>query len=77
SKSQRNGPCGGSENGWCEVFPGERKCIWVLSYERYKGDASKGFPTAAIVPPCNWKLWQSSSWLNQYLDRDHSSKMNK
>ncbi|MDD3269696.1 MAG: methylenetetrahydrofolate reductase C-terminal domain-containing protein, partial [Syntrophomonadaceae bacterium] len=31
-KSQRNGPCGGSYNGWCEVFPNEKKCIWVKAY---------------------------------------------
>jgi methylenetetrahydrofolate reductase (NADPH) len=28
-KSQRNGPCGGSTDGWCEVYPGKTRCIWV------------------------------------------------
>ena len=27
-----------------------------------------------IVPPCNWELWQTSSWLNFYLGRDHTAK---
>ncbi|MEQ8202112.1 MAG: methylenetetrahydrofolate reductase C-terminal domain-containing protein, partial [Syntrophomonadaceae bacterium] len=26
-KNQRNGACGGSRDGWCEVFPGKKKCV--------------------------------------------------
>lgn len=33
AKSLLNGPCGGSENGKCEVDP-ERDCAWVLIYNR-------------------------------------------
>lgn len=33
SKQLLNGPCGGSEQGMCEV-DGSRKCGWVLIYER-------------------------------------------
>ena len=75
-KSQRNGPCGGSENGWCEVYAGERKCIWVLAYERLKGDIGNGLTNPAVIPPCNWQLWQTSSWRNYFLERDHTSKIN-
>jgi methylenetetrahydrofolate reductase (NADPH) len=28
-KGQRNGPCGGTSDGWCEVYPGKTKCVWV------------------------------------------------
>lgn len=35
SKSLLNGPCGGSENGKCEVDT-ERDCAWVLIYNRLK-----------------------------------------
>jgi hypothetical protein len=35
AKSLLNGPCGGAENGKCEV-DGERDCGWVLIYERLK-----------------------------------------
>ncbi|HTY22032.1 MAG TPA: methylenetetrahydrofolate reductase C-terminal domain-containing protein [Desulfomonilaceae bacterium] len=35
SKSLLNGPCGGSENGKCEV-DSERDCAWVLIYNRLK-----------------------------------------
>lgn len=75
AKFQRNGPCGGSDNGWCEVYPNEKKCIWVRAYERLKADRLKGFTNASIIPPCDWQLWQSSSWLNYFLDRDHTAKM--
>jgi ferredoxin len=33
AKSLLNGPCGGAENGKCEVDP-ERDCAWVLIYNR-------------------------------------------
>ena len=72
-KSQRNGPCGGSLNEWCEVHPDESKCIWVQAYQRLKSDdgTSAIFSDTAITPPCNWQLWQTSSWLNYFLGRDH------
>ena len=34
SKNQRNGPCGGSRDGDCEV-PG-KPCVWARAYERQK-----------------------------------------
>ncbi len=35
SKQLLNGPCGGAENGYCEVDK-QRPCGWVLIYERLK-----------------------------------------
>jgi len=35
AKGLLNGPCGGSQNGECEVEPG-RPCGWMLIYERLK-----------------------------------------
>jgi len=35
AKGLLNGPCGGSENGKCEVDP-ERDCAWALIYEQLK-----------------------------------------
>jgi len=35
AKGLLNGPCGGSQNGKCEVDP-ERDCAWILIYERLK-----------------------------------------
>ena len=34
SKSLLNGPCGGSENGKCEVDPDNIDCAWQLIYDR-------------------------------------------
>ena len=35
AKNQRNGPCGGTRDGRCEVYDSE--CIWSQAYERLKG----------------------------------------
>ncbi|MBI2868596.1 MAG: methylenetetrahydrofolate reductase C-terminal domain-containing protein, partial [Chloroflexi bacterium] len=72
-KNQRNGPCGGSYQGWCEVYPNEKKCIWVRAYERLKAVREEDGIAANMVPPCNWELWQTSSWLNFYCGRDHNA----
>ena len=36
SKSLLNGPCGGSQNGMCEVDPENIECAWQLIYDRMK-----------------------------------------
>lgn len=73
-KNQRNGACGGSYEGWCEVYPNEKQCIWVRAYDRLKAYHEEETMGSYIVPPCNWDLWQTSSWLNFFLGRDHTSK---
>jgi len=73
-KNQRNGPCGGSFEGWCEVYPNEKKCIWVRAYRRLKAGHREESSGDIIVPPCNWELWQTPSWLNYFLGRDHVSR---
>ncbi len=73
-KDQRNAPCGGSFHGWCEVYPEEKMCIWVRAYVRLKAQHKENEIGEFIVPPCNWDLWQTSSWINYFLGRDHSSK---
>ena len=52
SKSLLNGPCGGSEDGHCEIDP-EVPCAWQLIYDRL---SSKGRLDAIleIQPPKNW-----------------------
>jgi methylenetetrahydrofolate reductase (NADPH) len=73
-KDQRNAPCGGSYEGWCEVFPGKIQCIWVRAYLRLKRLGREDEIGRKIVPPCDWELWQTSSWINYFLGRDHSAK---
>lgn len=71
SKNQRNGPCGGSNNGRCEAD--DKDCIWTIAYDRMKhfGDWEK---SVSAPPICyNANLKGTSSWANLYLDRDHSA----
>lgn len=73
-KNQRNGPCGGSYQGWCEVYPKERKCIWVKAYHRMGNRRFQANNHTTVVPPCDWSLWETSSWLNYFNGRDHLGK---
>lgn len=73
-KKQRNGPCGGSFQGWCEVYPGKRQCIYVRAYARLKNHQEERQLENNIVPPCNWDLHQTSSWSNYYSGKDHTSQ---
>jgi ferredoxin len=52
SKSLLNGPCGGSEEGHCEISP-ETPCAWQLIYDRLN---SKGKLEVLmdLQPPKNW-----------------------
>jgi ferredoxin len=53
SKSLLNGPCGGSENGHCEINP-EIDCAWQLIYDRLKS-MNKLDLLLEIQPPKNWR----------------------
>ena len=70
-KNQRNGPCGGSYEGWCERFPGKKQCVWVRAYSRLKSEGAEDTLATTYVPPANHALSGTSSWLNFYLNRDH------
>lgn len=71
-KNQRNGPCGGSHNGWCEVYPNEKRCVWVQAYSRLKTHNAEAQLEATYLPPVNWDLEHTSAWYNYYTGRDHS-----
>jgi len=73
-KNQRNGACGGSFQGWCEVYPGKKQCVYVRAYARLKKHGEEDELDKGIVEPCNWDLYQTSSWINFYLEKDHTSK---
>jgi ferredoxin len=53
SKSLLNGPCGGSEDGHCEIDP-EIPCAWNLIYERL-AKMDKLDVLLEIQPPKNWQ----------------------
>jgi methylenetetrahydrofolate reductase (NADPH) len=67
-KNMRNGPCGGTFNGQCEVIP-EQKCIWVAVYDRAEA-AHRVDDLKVYIPPRNRALQGTSSYINYLLDRD-------
>ena len=69
-KHTRNGPCGGSRDGFCEVYK-EKRCIWVRAYDRLKYADKLDTFLEDRVPPRNWELNKTSSWANFHLNRDH------
>lgn len=73
-KGQRNGPCGGSFEGWCEVYPGEKQCIYVRAYQRLKHYGKEETLGEYQVPPVNYDLLWTASWLNYFMGRDHTAK---
>jgi len=67
-KHMRNGPCGGTDHGQCEVIP-EQPCIWVKVMER--AEASNQIESLkTFIPPPDRALTGTASWLNYYLERD-------
>jgi ferredoxin len=53
SKSLLNGPCGGSEDGHCEINP-ETECAWQLIYNRLESN-EKLEVLMELQPPKNWQ----------------------
>jgi methylenetetrahydrofolate reductase (NADPH) len=66
-KQMRNGPCGGTHLGRCEVV--DRPCIWVAVYERAKA-ADRVRELTVFIPPPDRSLQGTSSWMNYFLERD-------
>lgn len=65
-----NGACGGSLNGWCEVYPGRKRCFYVKVYERLKACEQLECLKMDLLPPRDWALNNSSSWLNFFKKMD-------
>ena len=63
-KQMRNGPCGGSMFGKCEVFP-ERDCVWTKIHERSEIGALQIFDmenkVVKIQPAVDWSLVGTSA----------------
>jgi methylenetetrahydrofolate reductase (NADPH) len=71
-KHIRNGACGGSTGGHCEVYP-DRPCVWYRAHRRLAHVGQTGQMIKGCVPPRMWELNHTSSWLNFHLGRDHQS----
>jgi methylenetetrahydrofolate reductase (NADPH) len=71
AKNQRNGPCGGTRDGKCEVHDFE--CIWSRAYDRAKYDGCEQGMLAHAPVIQDESLRGTSSWANALLGRDHTS----
>ena len=71
-KNQRNGPCGGTRDGLCEVA--ERPCVWALAYERLKpyGEELAMLDRPPVIQ--DNRLRRTSAWANTFLGRDHVAR---
>ena len=70
-KKMVNGPCGGSINGFCEVFPGKKLCYWIKVYKQMKGVSQHVTFITPPIPPRDTSLNKTSSWINFFLGKDH------
>jgi methylenetetrahydrofolate reductase (NADPH) len=72
AKNQRNGPCGGTRNGKCEVYDFE--CIWSRAYDRakFEGREQQLLEHSPVIQ--DESLRGTSSWANYLLGRDHHSQ---
>jgi methylenetetrahydrofolate reductase (NADH) len=72
AKNQRNGPCGGTRDGLCEVY--DTECIWSQAYERLKayGEEEDMLNNPVVVK--DNALARTSAWANDLLGRDHHAK---
>jgi methylenetetrahydrofolate reductase (NADPH) len=70
AKNQRNGPCGGTRDGKCEVH--DYACIWSRAYDRlkYEGTEQAMLDHAPVIQ--DESLRGTSSWANALLCRDHT-----
>jgi ferredoxin len=67
SKSIMNGPCGGSENGVCEINP-DVPCGWQLIYDRLKAQGRLEL-LDEVIPAKDWVTGRDGG--PRRLDQDH------
>jgi methylenetetrahydrofolate reductase (NADPH) len=67
-KNMRNGPCGGTLMGMCEVLP-DKPCIWVKVYDTANA-TGRVEELRQYIPPRNRDLQGTSSFINLFLERD-------
>lgn len=72
AKNQRNGPCGGTRDGRCEV--GDLECIWGRAYDRLKAEGHTAALLAHAPVIQDQNLRGTSSWANTWHRRDHLAK---
>ena len=69
AKNQRNGPCGGTRDGKCEVE--EFECLWAKAYDRLKFEGREQELLAHAPVIQDQSLRGTSSWSNAFRGLDH------
>jgi 5,10-methylenetetrahydrofolate reductase len=69
-KGLRNGPCGGTLHGECEVYP-DKPCVWVRIHQRVSGGTSEALP---LLPSPDARLFNTSSYLNFLQGEDQAAR---
>ena len=69
-KGLRNGPCGGTLHGECEVYP-DKPCVWVRIHQRTAGSAP-ALPN--LLPSPDARLYNTSSYLNFLAGHDEAAR---
>ncbi len=72
AKNQRNGPCGGTREGLCEVY--DTECIWSQAYERLKAYGEEESMLDGPIIVKDNALAHTSAWANAFLGRDHVAR---
>ncbi len=75
AKNQRNGPCGGTRDGLCEVY--DTECIWSQAYERLKAFGEEETMLDGPVVVKDNALDGTSAWANTFLGRDHLARQDR
>jgi methylenetetrahydrofolate reductase (NADPH) len=68
-KGLRNGPCGGTTEGRCEVYP-DKPCVWVRIHAR-----TGGTDTPRLNPSPDSALFFTSSYANWFSGLDRAGTM--
>jgi methylenetetrahydrofolate reductase (NADPH) len=71
-KNQRNGPCGGTRDGKCEIEDFE--CIWSRTYDRLKAEGSEQQMLAHAPVIQDQALRGTSAWGNSFRGLDHHGR---
>lgn len=69
-KGLRNGPCGGTLHGECEVYP-DKPCVWVRIHQRQAGSP---FQPLDLLPSPDARLFNTSSYLNFLSGQDQAGR---
>jgi methylenetetrahydrofolate reductase (NADPH) len=69
-KGLRNGPCGGTLHGECEVYP-DRPCVWIRIHQRTSRDEVS---LRGLLPSTDARLHNTSSYLNMLRGTDKPTR---